>query len=350
MSTWRQLKDNPRLRKIYEQRLLITRLTRAWFDENGFAEVETPIAVKNPGQEPYLNPMSVVIDGPSGESERFYLRTSPEYSMKRLLAAGWGSIYQISKCFRGGESFGGTHNPEFSMIEWYRAPGSLTQIMDDTENLYKYIGEKMGVAELRYKGASVPLADRWDRKSMKDLWQEFIKVDLDNYLESPELAILAQSLGINAEEADAYEDIFFKIFLNKIELYLGFERPVFVYDYPARMCSLSRLSENPRYAQRFELYVGGLELANAFGELLEALLQRGNLENDRQLRENLGKETWPVDKEFIAALDSGIPLGSVPSQRSAGGIALGVDRMVLLFTGAKDINEVIFEAVADQVS
>jgi len=342
MSNWSDLKNNPRLKNIYDTRIKITRLIREFFWSNDFVETDTPIAVKYPGQEPYLNPVQVTFYDPVGKAENFYLHTSPELAMKKLLAAGYEKIFQIVKCFRNNESFGGTHNTEFTMIEWYRSPGKYQDIMNDTENLFKFIGRNLEIKKLRNRQAEILIDCKWDRLSMKEVWKKYIGVNLDDYLEINNLKKLAEDKGYKIDDSYAYEDIFFKIFLNEIEPHLGNETPVFVYDYPARMSSMSRLCvHDNRYAERFELYIGGLELVNAFGELTDANDQQQRLEQDRELRAKLGKEVWPVDEDFISALRSGIP--------SAGGVALGVDRMVVLFTGAKDINEVIFGAVKDQI-
>lgn len=343
MSTFSELKNNLRLKEIYSKRLEILRLTRDYFWSQNFVEAETPIALRLPGQEPYLNPMSVEIKDPYSVSYKFYLRTSPEFALKKLLAAGWERVFEISKCFRNIESFGGTHNPEFTMIEWYRAPGRFFDIMDDTENLFKYIGQKLNVLKLKYRDREINYLGDWDRVSVKELWKKFINVNFDDYLDIENLKKLVYDRGWTVEDGDEYEDLFYKIFLNEIEPNLGSDKPVFIYNYPAQMCSLSRLcSDDSRYAERFELYVGGLELANAFGELTDPGVQNYNLIKDNSLRIKLGKEVWSIDKDFITALESGIP--------TAGGIALGVDRMVVLFTGARDINEVIFQSVSDQLS
>lgn len=357
MSTWSDLKNNPRLKEIYLKRIAIVKLIREFFWSQDFVETETPLAVRFPGQEPYLNPMPVELFDPRGVKNQFYLHTSPEYSMKKLLAAGFVKIFQITKTFRNGESSGGLHNPEFTMIEWYRAPGTYWEIMEDTQKLFKFVAKKLGVEKLKWKNNEVNILSEWERISMKELWRKFVGVDLDKYLNIEILKYFVQERGYAVAEDDAYENLFFKIFLNEIEPKLGLDKPVFVYNYPAQMCSLSRPCENDaRYAERFELYVGGVEVANAFGELTDAKEQKQKLEEDKNHRERLGKATWPVDLDFISALESGIPAGAkagLPRQSSEGaaaGIALGVDRMVVLFTGAKDINEVIFGSISDQIN
>lgn len=342
MSTWQDLKDNPRLQNIYNTRIKIIRLIREFFWSKDFVETDTPLAVRFPGQEPYLNPMPITIHDPSGKEEKFYLHTSPEYALKKLLCVGWTKIFEICKCFRDVEEFGGTHNPEFTMIEWYRAPGTYQDFMDDMENLFKYVGEKLGIRTMKYKDREVQIFTDWDRMTMKSVWQKFINVDLDKCLTLSEMIVVAKDRGYGVGGADRYEDIFFKIFLNEIEPKLGLERPLFIYDYPAQMTSLSkRCDYSPLYGERVECYIGGLELCNGYGELIDAQEQKKRLEEDRKIRQELGKETWLVDEDFIAALHSGMA--------EAGGIALGVDRMVLLFTGARDINEVIFQSVSDQI-
>ncbi|MCX6779617.1 MAG: EF-P lysine aminoacylase EpmA [Candidatus Magasanikbacteria bacterium] len=343
MSSWIEIKDNPRLKKIYETRLQILRLIREFFWSQNFVEAETPIALHLPGQEPYLNPMPVEFLDPRLESHKFFLRTSPEYALKKLLATGYEKVFEIGKCFRNEESFGGTHNPEFTMIEWYRAPGTYLDFMDDTEKLFKYVGEKLSIGILKYKENEIDLANTWQRITVKDLWKKYLNVNLDDYLEIEPMKKLVSGLGYQVSDSDEYEDLFYKIFLNKIETQLGQDVPTFVYDYPAQLCSLSKKCEDDaRYAQRAELYIGGLELANGFGELVDARAQKDNLEKDKALRARLNRPIWSVDPDFIAALESGI--------KPAGGIALGVDRMVLLFTGALDINEVIFQSVKDQLN
>lgn len=370
MSTWQDLKNNSRLQEIYKERLKITRLIREYFWSQNFVEAETPIVLKTPSQEPYLNFFTTQVIHPNNQQYPAFLRTSPEFALKKLLAAGYSKIFEIGKCFRNLEDFGGIHNPEFTMLEWYRAPGTLEEIMADTENLFKNIAEQLKQEFVEYKNNKINIAGEWDKKSMKQIWQEYLQVNLDDYLDVKNLQKLAAELDLSlntnqtsaptasVQNEVAYEDLFFKIFLNKIEPNLGLTKPIFIYDYPARMCSLSRLSKNdPQYAERFELYIGGLEVANAFGELTDAEQQLNLLEEDKIMRVKLKKPAWPVDPDLIAALESGIPANSfiqaglpagAPQSGCAAGIALGLDRMVLLFTSAKDINEVIFNSAHDQ--
>ena len=343
---WSEIKDNPRLRNNFETRIKIIKLIREFFWSQNFLEAETQIAARLPGQEPYLNPIPVIFHELDGAETRMHLQTSPEFALKKLLAAGYEKIFQICKSFRDYEQFGGNHNTEFTMIEWYRAPGTLEDIMDDTEKLFKYVAEKLGISEVEHKNKKVNVTGEWERLSMREVWKKYVGVELNDYLTSEKMAELVKGRGFMAQASEPFEDLFFKIFLNEVESKLGMEKPIMIYGYPEQMCSLSRLSKNDsRYAERFELYIGGLELANAFGELTDAVEQKKRLEADKEKRAQLGKETWPVDPDFINAIkqigDANFP--------SVGGTALGIDRMGMLFIGAKDINEVIFQAVGDQI-
>lgn len=379
MSNWSDLKNNPRLKNIYDTRIKIIKLIREFFWSQDFVETDTPAAVRLASQEPYLNPISITISDQRGERLPMYLRTSPEYALKKLLAAGYAKIFELGRCFRDHESFGGNHNTEFTMLEWYRAPGKYQDIMDDTEKLFKHVGKNLKIEKLinfqagchsespirgeeslsqstsGQRSLAVARDDRaigadiftgWDRLSMKEIWQKFAGVNLDEYLDAESIKKLAEAKGYKIDDNEEYENIFYKIFLNEIEPKLGLEKPVFIYDYPAQMASLSRLcARDSRYAERVECYIGGLELCNGFGELTDAEEQKKRLEKDKELRQKLGKEVWPVDEDFIDALASlhGVAKGE------ASGVALGVDRMVLLFTGARDLNEVIFGAIKDQL-
>lgn len=340
MSTWSELSTNPRLKELYQKRTEIIRLIREFFWQEGFIETDTAVAIALPGQEPELSPVPVTLHDEKGAARKFYLQTSPEFAMKKLLAAGFEKIFQICKCFRDFESFGGLHNPEFTMIEWYRAHATYLDIMDDTERLFKFVAEKMDVQTMRWREQEIKITETWDRKTMREVWQEFVGVELNDYLAAPAMRGLARTRGYAVTDDEPYDDVFYKIFLNEIEPKLGHERPVFVYEYPVSMASLSRVcAHDPHYAERFELYIGGLELANAFGELTNAEEQKNRLEADKLKRTESGKEVYAVDPDFIAALSAGIP--------ETGGIALGVDRMVMLLTGATDINEVLFQSAKE---
>ena len=211
MSTWKELHDNPRLFEIIKKRADIIRLTREFFWREGFREIDTPIALRLPGQEPYLSPVPVQFHDPQGKEFPFYLHTSPEFALKKLLCAGFENLFHITKCFRDYEEFGRTHNTEFTMIEWYRSPGTYLDFMDDAEKVFAYVGRELGISELRYGGRSLPLAMPWGRVSVKDAWQRYAGVNLDENLDIETMRETTRKKGYQVSETDEYEDVFFKI-------------------------------------------------------------------------------------------------------------------------------------------
>jgi len=305
----------------------IIKLIRAWFDERGFVEMHTARLVGLPGQEPYLEPFWTDVVEANGASHPAALITSPEYAMKRLLAAGMDRIYDLGPCFRNAEPWDGTHDPEFLLLEWYRRDAEVTDLMDDTENLV------MSVARA-FRVEPAALMRSWRRLTVAQAFKEYLNVDLDPLLENREkMAEVVRAHGQTVDETDTWDDLFFKVFLTHIEPKLGVEQPTFLYRYPASMAALARRSkDDPRYADRVELYIGGLELANGFAELADPVEQRARFEEERELRRKLGKKTWGLDDAFLESL---------PAMGNAAGIAFGVDRLVMLLTGSKSINDVI---------
>jgi len=277
------------------------------------------------------------------------LITSPEYAMKRLLAAGMDKIYDLGSCFRNNEPWDGTHDPEFLMLEWYRknltaeasakAGADLFLLMDETEEMIRFVCHSRAGGNPEW--AQAPFR----RISVEDAWREYLGVELTPLLDDLEgMKKLAVSLGQTVDEYDSWDDLYFKIFLTHIEpkicpsdpnheLRTTNYQPTFLYRYPASMAALARRSaDDPRYAERVELYVGGLELANGFVELADAEEQRKRFEAEQALRQKLGKKTWPLDEKFLADL---------PMMGNAVGVAFGVDRLAMLLTGAKSINDVV---------
>lgn len=291
--------------------------------------METPLIVRYPGQEPNLAPIGLSVRNEKNKKFAAYLHTSPEYTMKKMLAAGWDKIFYLGKCFRDQESFGGTHNPEFTMIEWYRTNADMFNLMSDIEKMFKYIcgRAKFCAQSSRQNGMKV------ERISMRELWQKHVGVDLDDYLDEKTMLKLCHERGYKAKAAESYEELFYRIFLNEIEPKLGANYPLIVYNYPAKMASLAKLTADKKYAERFELYYKGLELANAFSELTDAREQEKRLKREKSERERTGKNVFDIDQDFIDALKSGLP-------RSAG-IALGFDRLVMALAACQEIDDVI---------
>ena len=307
---------------------------RRFFDEKGFVEVETPLMVPQPGMEPHLEAFQTVY-----EMRQFYLHTSPEYAMKCLLAAGFERIYQICKVFRH-EPVGRMHTPEFTMLEWYRAYADYTDIMVDTEYLIAELATDLyGEPVVRTGQCAVDLTPPWERLSVREAMLRYAGITADPYSETA--AFIRQAGHATVDKDDPPDVAFFKVFLDRVEPHLGVQKPAILYDYPAPMAALAkRKSSAPDLAERFEVYIAGVELCNAFTELNDPDEQRQRLEEEAAQRVREGNPAYPIDARFLAALEYGMP----PS----GGIALGVDRLVMLLTGASSIGEVMAFPMSDQ--
>ena len=317
MSWWQPHKFDEK-KQYLQARMEIIREIRAFFDEQGFWEVETPVLQVCPVMDTHIHAFRVENDGR-------YLHTSPEFAMKKLMVAGVPKLYQICPVFRRDPETR-LHSPEFTMIEWYRAPGDYRDIMKDCENLLR----SLNVKELRYEDKICDPFQEWQRLSVVEAFKTYAGMDLDDDLKKS-----AKEAGVRVAGSDSWEDVFHAVMAEKIEPHLGVGVPTILYDYPVSMASLSRKKpEDERYAERFELYVCGVELANAFSELTDAAEQRQRFVEEMDLKEKLYGERYPIDEEFLEALEHGLP--------ESGGIALGIDRLVMLATGAEDINQVLW--------
>lgn len=294
----------------------------------GYLEVETPCLVPAAGMEPHIEPFEVRFAPETGvgQARRLYLHTSPEYAMKRLLADGSPPLFQLCKTFRNGE-VSRTHNLEFTMLEFYRPNADYHAIMHDTE-----------VALAAAESAVAPglgLFSRrpYERLTVREAVRRHAGFELPVGEDGPALKRLAHAQGIHTGGSTAFDDVFFHVLLERVEPKLGIGRPTFLTEYPASMAALARLKPNdPTVAERVELYANGLELANGFSELTDAMEQRKRLTQERALRANLGKVDLGLDERFLEAL---------PRMPSAAGIAVGVDRVLMLLTKAESIAEVL---------
>ena len=325
-------------------RSALARRMREALDRRGYLEVETPIAVPFAGQEPHLRPFETTFtpdppvppEGVQG-ARRLHLHTSPEYAMKRLLAReGFSRCYQLARVFRDGE-ISRTHNPEFTLLELYASPGDAETIMEDLEQLIHAAAPE---APAR-KGHQHTLSLRppFERLTCREAFQRYAGFD-PLPLDAEAFARAARAGGVHPAPGASWDDVFTQVLLERIEPSIGVERPTFLTRYPASQAALARLDpENPRVAERFELYAGGLELANGFSELCDSGEQRQRLEDEQALRHRLGREVFPLDEKFLGALDL-IP--------EAGGVAVGFDRLLMLLTGAETIADVLlFPAVEE---
>jgi elongation factor P--(R)-beta-lysine ligase len=316
------------------RRFQIIQGIRQFFAGEGFTEIETPALVPSPGMEPHLAALELFCTMPDGVREKRYLHTSPEYGMKKLLGQGWEKIFQICRVFRDGE-IGPTHRIEFTMLEWYRAHADYRRIMEDCERLIGFLAEKvLKKRVIGYQNLRIDLSGPFERLTVAQAMHRYGKVDIERNRDEFALLREAKDKGYSFDPQGiySYDDVFFKIFLESVEPRLGISRPTILYDYPAGMAALARMKpENPLWAERFELYAGGLELANAFSELNDPRDQRIRFEDEQQLRARLGRPVYPIDEDLLQALSNMPP---------SAGIALGVDRLVMLFCDAASIEEV----------
>ena len=302
------------------QKLLVARAralesARTFFASRGYLEVETPIAIPSPGLDLHLDAFEAVPTGVVGSrgAQRF-LSTSPEYQMKRLLAAGYGRIFQITRAFRAGEA-GERHNPEFTILELYRPHAGVEAVMRDTEQLVARVTGGFVTID----GRTIDLRPPFPRITLLEAFERFAGVPPEETLRL----------------AEHDEDTFFEKLAFEVEPALAaLDHAVFVTEYPASQASLARKKpDDPRVAERFELYVAGVELCNGFGELTDATEQRARFERDRAERARRGKPVYPIDERFLQALERGMP--------ASGGNAIGFDRLVALACGTRSIAEVI---------
>lgn len=295
-----QTSDRPDPRKL-AARAAILRAIREFFFAGGFLEVETPVRLPAPALETHIDAE------PAGDA---WLRTSPELHMKRLLAAGHGKIWQMGPCFRRGER-GRLHRPEYTMLEWYRANADYRDILADTRALLQALCAAGGSAPLGYQGQRIDIEGLWRVLPVRDAFLKFAGWD----------PVVAWD-----------EDRFNLDLVEKVEPALPRDVPVILTDYPAPAAALARRKPgDTAVAERWELYIGGMEIANAYSELTDAVEQRARFEECAVQRRQLGKEVYPLDEAFLAAL---------PDMPPSGGIALGVDRLVMLLTDSNDIGQV----------
>lgn len=366
--------------QIAKKRSILTQKIRDFFVQNNFLEVETPIMTRIPGMEPHLTPFETKLIPPANlglnqgsitqlNNMPLYLNTSPELQMKKLLGASFGNIFQITKVFRNCEMNSPLHNPEFTMLEWYRENADYTDLMTDCENLILQLVEinrlkftlksepenkaqnSQPTSRFTYQFQPIDLTPPWPRFSTNELFQKYCQINL---LENQTFATFkktAQTHNYDTKAATTWDDIYFKIFLNYIEPELNkLNTPFFIYDYPASQAALAKtclpdkqeLSKNPFFAERFELYIKGIELANAFSELIDSKEQRQRLQEEQNLRKKLHKTVFPIDEEFLQALDQ--------IKNPCAGIAMGLDRLFMFLLDKKTIEEVLLFPFAQKQS
>jgi len=325
------------IRPFLAARSAITKATRAWFDEQGFAEVETSILQVSPGNETHLHaPRTELVDADGARTTR-YLRTSPEFACKKLLAAGETKIFEFARVFRDRER-GHLHLPEFTMLEWYRANASYDAVMADSVVIIAHAAQATGIGRFSFRGrAADPFAEP-ELLTVATAFERFAGIDLlatvaDGQGDRESLAaVVGQQVRITAD--DTWSDIFSKVLVEHIEPNLGQGRLTLLFEYPVPEAALARAKpSDPRVAERFEIYACGVELANGFGELTNASEQRRRFTLAMDEKQRRYGERYPLDEDFLAA---------VARMPEASGVALGFDRLVMLASGASSIDQVVW--------
>jgi lysyl-tRNA synthetase class 2 len=320
-------------------RTQITAALRAWFAARDFVEAETAILQVSPGNEAHLHAFATELIGAERERSPLYLHTSPEFAAKKLLAAGEPRLFTFARVFRNRER-SPLHHPEFTMLEWYRANEPYGALIGDCAALLAATAQAAGTARFTYRQREADPFAPPERLTVAEAFRRYASIDLLGVLDDRDaLAAAAAGQGIRVAADDTWADIFSGVLVERIEGKLGIGRATILDEYPVCEAALARPSaHDPRVAERFELYVCGVEIANAFGELTDPAEQRRRFESEMAEKARVHGERYPIDEDFLAAL------GQMPP---ASGIALGFDRLVMLATGAPRIEHVLWTPVAE---
>ncbi|MFZ2414597.1 MAG: EF-P lysine aminoacylase EpmA [Minisyncoccia bacterium] len=323
---WQKGVTDPIRIKLLKEKQLLTIATRKFFEKNNFTEVFTPLLNSVPGMEPFLDPL---------RTKTGWLITSPEYNIKKLLASGIGDVFEITKSFRDNEENSPHHNTEFTILEWYRAYADYTTIMDDLEKLVLSLNKILGCGtRINSNDISIDLKSPWPRLKVNDAFKKWARIDLNKCqnLKSFKRAIQHAKLKINTKNINDWNDLFYSVFLNYLEPNFPKDKPLIIYDYPLPQGALAkRKSKNSFWTERFEFYLGGIEMGNCFSELTDGSEQEARFKTEQKIRKDLGKEVFQLDKDLIEALKIGLPPTS--------GIAIGLDRLFMLLLGLSDLRE-----------
>jgi len=352
--TFQKLKENPELWQRYLVREKVIDAIRAYFKQQNFHEVEVPLLLPTASTEPFLEVFKTELVNDQDHKWDGFLPSSPEFALKKLLSAGSGSIFTITKSFRNGEGRSSRHNPEFTILEWYHTPGDYMDVARDFEGLMRFISQKVRPRRLqaeseptrshlegfKYQGKEYELSSPWEKISVAEAFEKFAGIDCETMLDEEKLKAKGIEKGYQVNEKTTWEEIWNQILANEIEPKLGRSGPTILYDYPVSQAALSKKkASDPRFAERFEVFMAGFELGNCFSELTDWKEQESRCISDLAERKMMGKTEFPMDRDFIEALKLGMP--------ETGGIAVGVDRLVALFADTSDIADTLFFPVGE---
>ncbi|MEK7141793.1 MAG: EF-P lysine aminoacylase EpmA [Patescibacteria group bacterium] len=365
MKIWKLLKDHPELWDRYFIREKVIKAIRRFLDDQKFHEVETPILIAKPPAESHLEIFQTNLLDRNRKMTPLYLSTSPEVTLKKLMVAGIGNCYAITKSFRNMETQGNLHNPEFTILEFYRVGATYLDIMKDIEELVVFIYTELkqsvipaqaGIQSKKdwipdqvgddktiiYQGKKIELAPPWERLSVAQAFEKYAHVNFEEFLDEKKARKIARDKGYNVETDTTWEQLYNQILLNEIEPHLGQGKPTILYDFPSSMAALSKKKRSdPRFAERFEFYIAGLELGDCYSELTDWKEQEERFERELSELKRLGKTVYDYDHDFIDALKSGLP--------ECSGIAVGVDRIIMLLSDVTDIADTLFFPAGEMI-
>jgi lysyl-tRNA synthetase class 2 len=339
MSHWWTPENHADRRPALAARGRIKKALRARFEGQGFTEVECGILATSPGNEAHLHGFATELITTGGERQTVYLHTSPEFASKKLLAAGETRIFDFARVFRNREQTG-THAPEFTMLEWYRANETYESVIGDCLDVVRMAADTTGRDRFTHRGMECDPRAEAQRLTVGEAFIHHAGIDLLKTLsragegDRNALAYAARRGGFDVADNDNWADIFSKILVARVEPKLGINAPTVLYEYPRCEAALARATEHdPRVAERFELYICGVELANGFGELIDPFEQRKRFELEMAEKERVYGERYPIDEELLLALAQMPP---------SSGVAMGFDRLVMLAIGARNLSDVIW--------
>jgi lysyl-tRNA synthetase class 2 len=341
MKTFQKLKQDPSLWSRYWMREQVIDAIRVYFKTKGFHEAEVPLLLPTPSTEPFLEVFKTELKDDQGHAWDGFLPSSPEFALKKLLSAGSGSVFTITKSFRNGEGRSSRHNPEFTILEWYHTPGDYMDVAEDFAELMISINHAMGKSgtTMTYQGSEYELSGPWEKISVAEAFEKYAGINTETMLDEEKLKVVGKQKGYQITDKTTWEEIWNQIIANEVEPQLGKTAPTILYDYPIAQAALARKAKDPRFAERFEVFMAGFELGNCFSELTDWREQEARCLADLAERKNLGRTEFPMDTDFIEALKMGMP--------ETGGIAVGVDRLVALFADTPDIADTLFFPVSE---